>query len=336
MPQGSVIGPLIFLILLGDIDTNIKHSIVRSFADDTRALNSIKEIINSDHLQNDLDCLNNWTEQNNMKLNELKFELLRYGKNETLKQNTEYVTPTMTIIKEKSVVKDLGVLMSTSNSFKEQIDSVIEKGKQMSSWIFRTFNSQNPTEMLTLWKSLVLPRIEYCSILWCPAKICDIQKIEQLQWSYIRNIRGNPNLNYWECLEIFRMFSLQRRRERYIIIYIWKIIENLVPNVNNQITVQHSQRLGRKCNQCTYNNKLKDQQITGKGVALFNKLPKYIRNSTNMSVESFKKILDKFISKLPDEAHVPGHPPRQSNTNSLLDVIGTWNLNRGRALKCLS
>ena len=51
--------------------------------------------------------------------------------------------------------------------------------------------------MLTLWKSLVLPRIEYCSILWPPHKISDIQNLEHLQWSFVRRIQGSTNLNYW-------------------------------------------------------------------------------------------------------------------------------------------
>ena len=337
VPQGSVIGPLIFLILLGDIDINVIHSIVRSFADDTRALNGIQNAIDTNHLQNDLNVIYKWTTKNNMKLNELKFELLRYGTNEEIKRNTQYISPTMSIIKEKSVVKDLGVLLSTSNyNFKEQIDNVIEKGKQMSSWIFRTFNSRNQFEMLTLYKSLVLPKIEYCSILWNPTKIHDIQRIEQLQWSFIKKIRRDPKANYWECLNKFKIYSLQRRRERYIIIYVWKILEKLVPNINNKITANYHKRLGRRCNVNTSYSNLQQQQINVHGVALFNKMPKHIRDSTNTSLDSFKRTLDQYLTKLPDEAHVPAHPPRRAKSNSLLDVIGTYNLDRGRAFNCSS
>ena len=120
-----------------------------------------------------------WTVINNMKLNEKKFELLRYGNDETFKLCTHYYSPTDTLISEKEIVKDLGVLMSNSTTFKEQISAVIEKGKDMSSWILRTFQSRNKMEMLTLWKTLVLPIIEYCSILRLPIHICDIQALEQ-------------------------------------------------------------------------------------------------------------------------------------------------------------
>ena len=126
---------------------------VRSFADDTRTLNGIQNPSHSRQLQNDLNTIYQWTETNNMQLNEVKFELLRYGKDHTLKQNTQYLSPTNHLIEEKSIVKDLGVLMSASGSFNDQINNVIEKGKQISSWILRSFCSRNQTEMLTLWKS---------------------------------------------------------------------------------------------------------------------------------------------------------------------------------------
>ena len=224
--------------------------------------------------------------------------------------------------------------MSASNSFNDQIDNLIDKGKQISSWILRTFISRNQSELLTLWKSLVLPVIEYCSILWSPTKIHDIQRLEHLQWSFLKKIRKNQKLNYWECLLQYQLYSLQRRRERYMIIYIWKIFEGHVPNVNNKILANYTIRFGRKCQICP-NNKHKSK-ITSIGVSLFNRMPKHIRDISGTKIDSFKKALDKFLRQVPDEPHVSGHPQRQSNSNSLVDVIGTWNLDREWVFNCSS
>ena len=226
--------------------------------------------------------------------------------------------------------------MSSSNGFTDHIDNVIDKSKQISSWILRSFNCRNQNEMLVLWNSLALPIAEFCLVLWSPSKIHDIQRIEQLQWSFLRKIKGTYSLNYWQFLSKFKMYSLQRRRERYMIIYVWKILEHYAPNVNNIISPTQNPRLGRKCNHCTSSNKLKNQQITGIGISLFNIMPKHIRDSSNISIDSFKKSLDKFLCQIPDEPHVQGHTQRQSKSNSLLDIIGTWNLNRGRTLNCSS
>ena len=81
VPQGSVLGPLIFLILIGDIDKDIHHCFVKSFADDTRATKSIKDAEDVKVLQQELEIIYKWTIDNNMKLNDMKFELLHYGSN---------------------------------------------------------------------------------------------------------------------------------------------------------------------------------------------------------------------------------------------------------------
>ena len=141
VPQGSVLGPLIFLILIGDIDKEVVHSLVKSFADDTRATKAVKTLEDAVLLQNDLERIYKWTDDNNMKLNDVKFELLRYGKNQETKTQTSYTSPSGVEIESKDVVKDLGILMDSNCTFQEQIIAIIEKAKNLISWIRRTFSS---------------------------------------------------------------------------------------------------------------------------------------------------------------------------------------------------
>ena len=127
--------------------------------------------------------------------------------------------------------------MSNSGNFNEHIKTVCEKASNMCSWILRTFTSRSPVLMLTLWKSLVLPILDYCSQLWSPSNKGLIQQIESIQQSFTRKVAiGKLTNNNWDRLSHLKLYSLQRRRERYAIIYVWKILEGHVPNISGEGT----------------------------------------------------------------------------------------------------
>ena len=96
--------------------------------------------------------------------------------------------------------------------------------------------------MLTLFKSIVLSRLDYGSQLWSPFLIKHITQLEKIQRSFTKHITGMNDMPYHERLKSLRLYSLQRRRERYCIIYIWKII-----NFSSPITSTFSGRRGRSC-----------------------------------------------------------------------------------------
>ena len=105
------------------------------------------------------------------------------------------------------------------------------------------------------------------------------------------------------------MYSLERRRERYTIIYTWKILENKVKNVENEpITpkTNSESRNGRTCKipQLTSHQgtalTLQENTFKIRGPKLFNAMPKEIRNITGVNTDTFKKHLDKWLTKVPD------------------------------------
>ena len=336
VPQGSVLGPLLFLILISDIDADVKSSLVSSFADDTKASHGVRCSQDVDNFQCDLNVIYSWAENNNMVFNNMKFELVRYDTPKSL-SNTSYMSSDQETIEAKEVVTDLGVLMSSNASFSDQIQKVSSSMRHMSSWILRTFASRNKEVMLTTWKSLVLPIHDYCSQLWNPHKHCEIQTFELIQWSFLRKINDGNHMDYWDCLSKYCIYSLQRRRERYLIIYIWKILEGLVPNpvINsrnssgNFIECYYSQRLGRFCRVPTLNsissNRIKTLKFNSFHVnscRLFNSLPMNIRNISDCTVDYFKMFLDQFLCSVPDYPHLPGlRKFCPTTSNSLISVL---------------
>ena len=124
--------------------------------------------------------------------------------------------------------------MSADGTFRQHINNPCQSARNMSAWILRTFKSRSPELMLTLWKSLVIPILDYCSQLWCPSKVGEIQQLEEIQKAFTRKILSPTRHDYWERLDKFHLYSLQRRRERYCIMYIWKMLEGLVPNLTGR------------------------------------------------------------------------------------------------------
>ena len=319
VPQGTVLGPILFLILINDIGDNIA-STISSFADDTRVLRGIQDTNDILALQEDLRRVYEWQNDNNMQFNDKKFEVLRYGPNQDFKENYHYTGPNDQPITEKQQVRDLGVLMSNNNKFAEHINKVINTAKQKCGWIYRTFKSRDALLMKTLWTSLVQPHLDYCSQLWSPSKIGEIQRLEQVQRNYTSGINGLRELNYWERIHHLKMFSQQRRRERYRILYIWKMTQELVPNPG--ITTKISDRRGRNCTIPPLNNRapnaittMKENGFMVNGAKLFNILPRRIRDLDNCTLKHFKDELDRTLKTIPDNPPVTGYPSRN---NSLL------------------
>ena len=254
VPQGSVLGPLLFLILIADIDKNLDHCLLSSFADDTRVNKSISSSLDMINMQSNLDKIFKWADDNKLSFNGDKFELLRYNVPSSL-SSFQYKDCDNLFIEEKQLVTDLGIEMSNNAKFTAHIQSVCSSMKNMSSWILRTFRSRSREVMLTTWKTLVLPIHDYCSQLWSPHKVGEIQKFELLQWYFLKKTKHCYFTDYWDALNQLNMLSLQRRRERYQIIYVWKILENIVPNPviknelsnGNLINSIYSSRRGRSC-----------------------------------------------------------------------------------------
>ena len=135
--------------------------------------------------------------------------------------------------------------------------------------------------------------------------------IEAIQKSFTRKITSNGKQDYWDRLKSLRIYSLERRRERYRIIYVWKILENIVPNLTteqNQIKSNVSLRFGRQCvvpplsrSSSSRVRTLREESFSVHGAKLFNGLPQHIRDMTGVELPEFKKKLDEFLLTVPDE-----------------------------------
>ena len=162
-----MLGPLLFLVLIGDIDKDITSTFVSSFADDTRVVKGISSVEDVETLQLDLQSIYEWAEEN-IEFNFPKFETLRYGNDDDIKENTFYKTKCNEKIKIVEHAKDLGIIMSSSGNFKQHIRTMVDAAQQLCGWILRTFSTIKKDPILLLWRSLIRSKLEYCCQLWSP------------------------------------------------------------------------------------------------------------------------------------------------------------------------
>ena len=120
----------------------------------------------------------------------------------------------MNIIGPSTHVLDLGVSMSSDCTFDFHIFNMYKWCSNLAGWILRTFNMRDPQVMLTLYNSLAMSRLDYASQLWSPYLLKHVYPIEKVQRAFPKHITGKRYPSYSKRLEVLKLSSLQRRRER--------------------------------------------------------------------------------------------------------------------------
>ena len=319
VPQGTVLGPILFLIFINDIDLCIAESIIRSFADDTRVPKPICCEKDVSLLQNDLEKFILWSDNNNMSLHKDKFEYMSYQHNRQnyllelpfVCEQFQYKVSDTTLLRPVEQLRDLGVTMSSDLSWSPYIYEITGKARQKAAWVLAVFRSRSKDIMLTLYKSMVRSQLEYCSPLWNPVKISSIQELESVQKVFTSKISGMTELNYWDRLRQLSLMSLQRRRERYIILHMWKVLHSITSNDLN-IEFVHRPRLGhqakvpvRNRSSSAFHLSAYEHSFAVMGPKLWNCIP-YVLN-TIQDFPSFKRKLTVFLLSLPDTPPARGY-----------------------------
>ena len=130
IPQGSVLGPILFLIYISDIGEDLTAKTL-VYVDDTKVKQKVNTEEDVEKLQKELEKLDKWAKSNNMNFNGKKLQVVRYGPNEELKNSTEYFSGSYDeIIERFDMVRDLGVQLSDDASFNAQIEKVVKKARQ--------------------------------------------------------------------------------------------------------------------------------------------------------------------------------------------------------------
>lgn len=209
VPQGSVLGPLLFLIFINDMPDFVKHSNIRLFADDSLLYLSDTTPDSSDLLQSDLDSLHKWAQCSQMKFNTSKCEHLRVCR------ESNRIEPGVVSLDGVSLslvpqIKYLGVTIDNRLSFEQHILVICKKATGVLHMLMRNLKKARTKTRAHAYKTICRPILEFSTQVWSPHKLKDINNLEQInrkafRWAYkyhkYDHISDSMLANGWQTLE---------------------------------------------------------------------------------------------------------------------------------------
>lgn len=304
VPQGSILGPLLFLIFINDIISDI-NSIIKLFADDTTIYLVIDNAITSANIiNNDLFKIHTWANQWLVTFNANKTESLLVSK-----KSTKSVLPRLsmnnTTIQQVTTHKHLGVYINSELSWTTHVESVITQASRRLAVLRKHKFLLDRRTLEQIYFSYILPVLEYADIVWDSLPIFFINKLELIHKEAARIVTGATKLVSTDLLYKDTCWeTLEERRKKHKIIKLHSMVHNHTPSafsgilprrnseIHNVVTRQSNQLSTIKTNTNYYKN-----SFLPASVSLWNNLPSVIRENSSLSV--LKNYLNRDITKPP-------------------------------------
>ena len=220
IPQGTVLGPLLFVVYINDILENLSAEGFL-FADDTKIFRAITSRDDSLNLQSDIDALEKWSKKWGMEFNRKKCHVLSLGKFENTKHTHRYHLGGDEI-EHVFTEKDLGITIDSELTYEEHVANKIRVANGIVGLMRRSFSYLDPMSFKKLFCAFVRPHLEYGQSVWAPHLQKNINAIEKVQIRATKLVDGLKNLEYEERLRRCDLTTLRFRRMRGDMIEMWK------------------------------------------------------------------------------------------------------------------
>ncbi len=296
VPQGGIGSPELFNLTVREFPQILKFSKLFQYADDSCIVKRIFNMNDIIELQTDLNDVYNWCLNKNLQINSTKSVHLRIS----LKNCSNFENYFINDIKipEKSDHKHLGFIIDSRLTFNNQINCIYNKCLQKWGFLRNLCRYANSNILLKIYKSYILPLIDYCSVCLVPNNI-QIEKIEKIQRKITKYIcyKMSKKVDYKERLKILNLCSLNTRRQINVLKIVFKCLDNYneIPiRWRNKFIISQNVRNGRLIVRPKTRNYFCDKNLFCNSIDLFNALPKDIRNETNL--KCFLTKCEKFYS----------------------------------------
>jgi ribonuclease P/MRP protein subunit RPP40 len=225
VPQGSVLGPLLFILYINDMPEVLQSSCVKMYADDAKLYNvRYKNESTARGLQRDLTSFELWCEEWQLYVNARKCKCLHIGWNPGF---AEYSIAGEQVNSENTM-KDLGVWIDGRLNFSAHCSKIVSSASQRVGLIYRAFACRDLSFMCKMFVTYVRPILEYNCEIWSPLFLKDIDLLERVQRRFLKKINGFGNYSYRERLAFSNLESLELRRIKRDVVFVFKIMHRVV------------------------------------------------------------------------------------------------------------
>ena len=223
VPQGSVLGPLLFNLFVNDLTDFFDPSVhSKLYADDVKIYSDISDPTLSSNIQIHLDAIKLWASKWQLVISESKCNILHLSLSKS--KSRPNFSFSDSAIPSVDSVSDLGILFDSHLCFRSHINNIVCRAKQRAALIHRCFFSRDIGNLVRAFKVYVRPLVECSPQIWSPSNVGLINLIESIQRSFTKRLPGFQNLSYSDRLTKLKLQSLEHRRLIFDLMLCYKIV----------------------------------------------------------------------------------------------------------------
>jgi hypothetical protein len=309
VPQGSVLGPLLFIIYMNDLSNVTKDVSINLFADDTLVYVNGKNVTYvCDVLNRELKNMSIWFAVNKLKLNVSKTTAIVIANSKITIERNFLLNPTASIIIDNENVpfsdnvKYLGLLIDSCLTFDEHVNYVAKKVSKKIGYLNRISNFLTPWTKQMVYKTIISPHFEYCSSLLFNTSQKNFDVLQKLQNRGMRSIlKCHPRTPREIMIKTLCWLTVKQRVAYRVLLFLYKVYKGNAPNYlreqvkTNSEVHTHNTRFCNKFHLPQQNNSKSQKSIFINGVKLFNKVPDEVKN--NVCKNKFKYYISDFVKE---------------------------------------
>ena len=297
VPQGSILGPLLFVLYINDLPSVAQHTKIALFADDAKCYTNVKTSSDCERLQADLNALVSWSNTWQLNFHPSKCQVITMSRRRK-PVVFDYIMDGNSLSKIDTI-KDLGVDISAKLVWDTHVNRVVKKCNRKMGMIMRTVGFHAPVKVTkTLYSSLIRSDLEYGSCLWSGTSKHNVQVLEGVQRRATKFILHYPDQDYKERLTSLKLLPLTLRRDKFDLLFFYKCKEGHYDlNIDNFTEFSVRNGLGHPTTRSSSDSfKLKSQFCKTEAhiafyfnriVPLWNQLPLSTRKAGSFSIFKF-------------------------------------------------